>query len=52
MNNVWANVLVQTVSSMTTVPSGKLQHKVDYLVNSEGCKMCQVSRTENHVKFV
>ena len=26
--------------SMTVVPSGKLQHKVSYLVNSGGCKMC------------
>ena len=26
--------------SMTAVPSGKLQHKVSYLVNSGGCKMC------------
>ena len=38
--------------SMTMVPSVKLQHKVSYLVNSGGCKMCQVSRTENHVKIV
>ena len=38
--------------STTAVPSGKLQHKISYLVNSGGCKMCQVPKTENHVKLV
>ena len=27
----------------TVVPSGKLQHKVSYLVNGGGCKMYQVN---------
>ena len=36
---------------MTAVPLGKLQHKVSYLVNSGGCKMCVDPLTQFHMIF-
>ena len=37
--------------SMTAVPLGKLQHKVSYLLNSGGCKMCVDPSHKFHMIF-